>query len=78
MANKTRKEGVQGHRLLKRRIVVVVLPPVEELDLVGPMQFLSAANFLSGKKVVRLRQAGATARTSRRKCDPYVGKPMLK
>jgi len=34
MAYKTRKEGAQGHRLLKRRIVVVVVPPFEELDLV--------------------------------------------
>src|SRR6266498_5463831 len=51
MVNKTRKEGAQGHRLLKRRIVVVVVPPVEELDLVGPAQVLSAANRLSGKKV---------------------------
>ncbi len=48
---KTRKEGVQGHRLLKRRIVVAVVPPVEELDLVGPVQVLSAANRLSGKKI---------------------------
>src|SRR5215510_10116342 len=50
MVNKTRKEGGQGHRQLKRRIVVVVVPPVEELDLVGPVQVLSAANRLSGKK----------------------------
>jgi transcriptional regulator GlxA family with amidase domain len=51
MMNKTRKEDTQGRRLSKRRIVVVVVPPVEELDLVGPMQVLSAANRLSGKKV---------------------------
>jgi transcriptional regulator GlxA family with amidase domain len=51
MVNKARKEGVQGYRLLKRRIVVVVVPPIEELDLVGPVQVLSAANRLSGKKV---------------------------
>ena len=49
--NKPRKEGAQGRRLLKRRIVVVVAPPVEELDLVGPVQVLSAANRLSAKKV---------------------------
>jgi len=51
MLNKARKEGVPGHRLLKRRIVVVVVPPVEELDLVGPVQVLSAANRLAGKKI---------------------------
>src|SRR5215831_8856870 len=50
MMNKTRKEDIQGRRLSKRRIVVVVVPPVEELDLVGPIQVLSAANRLSGKK----------------------------
>ncbi|MGH9935545.1 MAG: GlxA family transcriptional regulator, partial [Blastocatellia bacterium] len=51
MMNKTRKEDTQGRRLSKRRIVVVVVPPVEELDLVGPVQVLSAANRLSGKKI---------------------------
>src|SRR5262249_7587583 len=51
MVNKARKEGVHGHRLLKRRIIVVVVPPVEELDLVGPVQVFSAANRLSGKKI---------------------------
>jgi transcriptional regulator GlxA family with amidase domain len=50
MAPKTGKDGVQVNRLVKRRIVVVVVPPVEELDLVGPVQVLSAANRLSGKK----------------------------
>ena len=51
MGNKTRKEGAQEHRLLKRRIVVVVVPPVDEFDLVGPVQVFSAANRLSGKKI---------------------------
>ncbi|MBO0722450.1 MAG: DJ-1/PfpI family protein [Blastocatellia bacterium] len=56
MANKTRKDGAQGNRLLKRRIVVVV-PPVEELDLVGPVQVLSAADRLSEKKVYSIEIA---------------------
>src|SRR5215475_14814310 len=51
MMNKTRKEDSQGRRLSKRRIVVVVVPPIEELDLVCPVQVLSAATRLSGKKV---------------------------
>src|SRR5262245_2000454 len=51
MSNRTLKEGAEGRRLLKRRIVVVVVPPVEELDLVGPVQVLSAANRLARKKV---------------------------
>lgn len=35
----------------RRRIAVIVVPPVEELDLIGPMQVLSAANRLTGKAV---------------------------
>lgn len=42
----------EGKPLFKpRRIIVVVVPPVEELDLVGPMQVFGAANRLSGKPV---------------------------
>jgi transcriptional regulator GlxA family with amidase domain len=35
----------------QRRIIVLALPPVEELDLVGPVQVLSAANRLTGKSI---------------------------
>ena len=35
----------------QRRIIVLALPPVEELDLVGPVQVLSAANRLTGKLI---------------------------
>lgn len=35
----------------RRRVAVVVVPPVEELDLVGPMQVFSAANRLAGRPV---------------------------
>lgn len=35
----------------RRRIAVVVVPPVEELDLVGPLQVFSAANRLTAKPV---------------------------
>ena len=38
-------------RLKRRRIVVVVVPPVDELDLVGPIQVFGAANRLVGKTV---------------------------
>src|SRR5262245_60977165 len=51
MVNKTRKEGALGHSQLKRRVVVVVVPPVEELDLVSPVQVLSAANRLARKNI---------------------------
>ena len=38
-------------RLKQRRIVVVVVPPVEELDFVGPIQVFGAANRLAPKTV---------------------------
>jgi transcriptional regulator GlxA family with amidase domain len=38
-------------RLKRRRIIVVVVPPVDELDLVGPIQVFSAANRLGRKTV---------------------------
>jgi transcriptional regulator GlxA family with amidase domain len=38
-------------RLKRRRIIVVVVPPIDELDLVGPIQAFSAANRLVGKTV---------------------------
>lgn len=41
----------------KRRIVIVVVPPIEELDLVAPMQVFGAANRLSGRKVYSLEIA---------------------
>src|SRR5262249_9817962 len=64
MMNKTRKEDTQGPRLSKRRIIVVVVPPAEELDLVGPMQGLSAPNRLSGQKV-RSMAAGTNGKDLR-------------
>jgi transcriptional regulator GlxA family with amidase domain len=35
----------------QRRVIVLVVPPVEELDFVGPIQVLSAANRLAGKQI---------------------------
>src|SRR5215510_8835584 len=34
-----------------RRIVVVVVPPVDELDLVGPVQVFNSANRLAGRTI---------------------------
>jgi transcriptional regulator GlxA family with amidase domain len=34
-----------------RRIVVVVVPPVDELDLVGPLQVLNSVNRLAGRSI---------------------------
>ncbi|HSS21700.1 MAG TPA: GlxA family transcriptional regulator [Pyrinomonadaceae bacterium] len=41
----------------KRRIVIVVVPPIEELDLVIPIQVFNAANRLSGRKIYSLEIA---------------------
>jgi len=34
-----------------RRIVVVVVPPVDELDLVGPLQVFNSVNRLAGRTI---------------------------
>src|ERR1044072_9047921 len=36
-------------RMASRRIVVLAVPPVDELDLVGPMQVFNSVNRLAGK-----------------------------
>jgi transcriptional regulator GlxA family with amidase domain len=38
-------------RNLTRRIVVVVVPPVDELDLVGPLQVFNSINRLTGRPI---------------------------
>lgn len=38
-----------------RRILVIVVPPVDELDLVGPIQVFGAANRLTGRAVYSVR-----------------------
>src|SRR5215467_3504664 len=37
-----------------RRIVVVVVPPVDELDLVGPLQVFNSVNRLAGRKIYEI------------------------
>jgi transcriptional regulator GlxA family with amidase domain len=41
----------------KRRVIVLVVPPVDELDLVGPIQVFSAANRLSNKPIYSIEIA---------------------
>ena len=41
----------------RRRIVIVVVPPIEEMDLVAPLQVFGAANRLSERKVYSLEIA---------------------
>jgi transcriptional regulator GlxA family with amidase domain len=45
---------------LNRRVVVLVVPPVDELDLVGPIQVFSAANRLAGKPLYSVEIATNT------------------
>jgi hypothetical protein len=37
-----------------RRIVVVAVPPVDELDLVGPLQVFNSVNRLAGRKIYEI------------------------
>jgi transcriptional regulator GlxA family with amidase domain len=48
MASASRKAGSPRHGT-SRRIVVVVVPPVDELDLVGPLQVFNSVNRLAGR-----------------------------
>jgi len=44
-------------RTKPRRVVFIVVPPIEELDLVGPLQVFTAVNRLAGKKIYSLEIA---------------------
>jgi len=51
MSGASQRESQGKNSFKPRRVIVVVVPPVEELDLVGPMQVFGAVNRLSGKPV---------------------------
>ena len=50
MASRSRKPGLAPHGS-SRRMVVAVVPPVDELDLVGPLQVFNSVNRLAGKPI---------------------------
>lgn len=50
MPNDNRTSGL-GRQPLARRIIVVVVPPVDELDLVGPLQVFNSVNRLACRKI---------------------------
>ena len=50
MASTSAKAGVRRDAS-SRRIVVVVVPPVDELDLVGPLQVFNSVNRLAGRTI---------------------------
>src|ERR1700752_347927 len=56
MATASRKQGVRRSSA-SRRIVVVIVPPVDELDLVGPLQVFNAVNRLAGKPIYAIEVA---------------------
>jgi transcriptional regulator GlxA family with amidase domain len=45
-----RNSGSHSHSSV-RRVIVVVVPPVDELDLVGPLQVFNSVNRLAGRKI---------------------------
>jgi transcriptional regulator GlxA family with amidase domain len=50
MASTSRKAGLRRDSS-NRRIIVVVVPPVDELDLVGPLQVFNSVNRLAGRPI---------------------------
>src|SRR5438094_4694494 len=46
-----KKSGAPRHSSSSRRIVVLVVPPVDELDLVGPLQVFNSVNRLAGRTI---------------------------
>src|SRR5205085_7103043 len=45
-----KKPGPRHHNS-GRRVIVVVVPPVDELDLVGPLQVFNSVNRLAGRSI---------------------------
>jgi transcriptional regulator GlxA family with amidase domain len=50
MFARNKASGLHSHFSV-RRIIVVVVPPVDELDLVGPLQVFNSVNRLAGRKI---------------------------
>jgi transcriptional regulator GlxA family with amidase domain len=53
MAFASKKPGSRRH-FSSRRIIVVVVPPVDELDLVGPLQVFNSVNRLAGRTIYKI------------------------
>ena len=50
MASTSKNASLRRHPT-SRRIIVVVVPPVDELDLVGPLQVFNSVNRLAGRSI---------------------------
>ena len=60
MASALEKPGV--HRHASRRIIVVAVPPVDELDLVIPLQVFNSVNRLAGRTIYTIEVVTSTDR----------------
>ena len=50
----TKKDSAAVHNSPGRRIVVVAVPPVDELDLVGPLQVFNSVNRLASRNIYEI------------------------
>src|SRR5215468_5002448 len=50
----TKRNSVVARDSSGRRIIVVVVPPVDELDLVGPLQVFNSVNRLAGRRIYQI------------------------
>ena len=50
----TKRNAVVARDSSGRRIIVVVVPPVDELDLVGPLQVFNSVNRLAGRRIYQI------------------------
>jgi transcriptional regulator GlxA family with amidase domain len=63
MGDKNKKFGLRRYSS-SRRIIVVVVPPVDELDLVGPLQVFNSVNRLSGRSIYSIEVVTNTDRVT--------------
>jgi len=61
MSSRFRYPNPQQQRT-SRRIVVVMVPPVDELDLIGPIQVFNSVNRLAGRKIYSIEVVTNTNR----------------
>ena len=50
------------HHAASRRIIAVVVPPVDELDLVGPLQVFNSINRLAARTIYTIEVVTAANR----------------
>jgi transcriptional regulator GlxA family with amidase domain len=50
----TKRNSATARNSSGRRIIVVVVPPVDDLDLVGPLQVFNAVNRLAGRRIYQI------------------------